>query len=205
MPEPGGRAPARVTLVDVDEDVLARLLRVAVEDADPDEVTPPLAPGWAPQRRDWFLAYHRACRAGSAGADGVGGFAGVGGVGGFAGERRERTWAVVVGGEPVGAVRLAVVDPTAEPAADPADGGGTHPPADVPLTVETGIWLARAARGGGVGTVALAAVLDHARALGVRRVVADTAATNLAAQAAVRRLGFALTTHGDRVRAVLDV
>lgn len=181
------RRPGRggdVILCDVDEDVLARLLRAAVEDADPDEVTPPLAPGWAPQRRDWFLAYHRACRAG------------------LTGPRRERTWAVVVDGEPVGAVRLAVVDPT-------ADGGGAdddaHPAGAALLTVETGLWLARSARGGGVGTAALAAVLDRARALGARRVVADTAATNVAAQAAVRRLGFALEPRGDRVRAVLGL
>jgi RimJ/RimL family protein N-acetyltransferase len=93
----------------------------------------------------------------------------------------------MVDGRPVGAVRL-------KRTADAS-------------TLEAGIWLARSARGHGVGTAAIEAVAAHARAAGARAVVADTAAGNLAAQAAMRRAGFRL---GDvdpegRVRGTLAV
>lgn len=74
----------------VGEDVLARLLHVAVIDADPDEVTPALdaSGSWTARRRAWLLDYHRARRPG------------------LAGPCAEATWAVLHGAEVVGAVRL---------------------------------------------------------------------------------------------------
>ena len=53
-------------LVAVDETVLHELVRTAVTDAAPDEVTPPLTPGptWSPERIDWLRRYHRDRRAG---------------------------------------------------------------------------------------------------------------------------------------------
>lgn len=77
-----------VELADVDEVVLAGLWDLAVRDAAPDEVTPPLGtPGWNPERHEWFLAYHRS----AAGLDGPSG---------------EKSWAVMANGELAGSVRL---------------------------------------------------------------------------------------------------
>ena len=104
---------------------------------------------------------------------------------GLDGARGEATWAVVADGRVVGSVRLARTGP--------------------PATLETGIWLTRAARGRGVGTAALAALVAEAAAWGAAAVRADTAATNAGALAALRRLGFALTAaeDGRGVRATL--
>lgn len=80
-----------LSLRPVDDDLLPRLVDVAVSDAAADEVTPPLGDrsnSWTPQRVSWFEDYHRACRAG------------------LGGERREAAWAVCVEGAPVGCVRL---------------------------------------------------------------------------------------------------
>src|SRR3954447_8170607 len=106
--------PRRVELVAVDDDVLWRLVAVAVQDAAAAEVTPPVGAGagWTSQRVDWLRAYHRDRRPGLDGPLG------------------EATWAVVVDGEVAGAVRL-------------------HRTAETG-TAETGIWLARSARGRGV-------------------------------------------------------
>ncbi|MDT0266654.1 GNAT family protein [Streptomyces sp. DSM 44915] len=81
----------RVTLREVDEETLRALLAVAVRDADPGEVMPPVAgpPGWTPRRRAAFLAWHRARRAGPAGP------------------LAEMTFAVTRDGEVVGSARLA--------------------------------------------------------------------------------------------------
>lgn len=105
---------------------------------------------------------------------------------GLEGPAAESTWAVVLGDRPVGAVRLQRGDHVG--------------------TVEAGIWLARSARGRGAGTAALEAVCATARAAGFDSVVADTAAANRAAQAALRRVGFRLgeATPDGRVRGVLD-
>jgi len=44
-----------VSLVDVDEEVLDRLLALAKHEASPDEVAPPLGgPGWNPERTAWL-------------------------------------------------------------------------------------------------------------------------------------------------------
>src|SRR5699024_12575726 len=80
----------RVQLRDVDDAVLDQLLRTAVQDAAAHEVTPPLTsgPAWTAERIDWFLDHHRRARCG---VDGPAG---------------EATWAVMLEGRPVGAVRL---------------------------------------------------------------------------------------------------
>ncbi|SFV24667.1 Protein N-acetyltransferase, RimJ/RimL family [Micrococcus terreus] len=53
----------------MDEDVLEELVCVAVDDADPDEVTPPLEPGRGPARVGWLRDFHRRCRSGLTGGD----------------------------------------------------------------------------------------------------------------------------------------
>ncbi|MCW2948002.1 MAG: family N-acetyltransferase [Actinoallomurus sp.] len=72
-----------VTLQPVDEDLLLRLLDVAVAEADPDEVMPPVPgpPGWTDERRAAFRDYLRS-------AD-------------------DTTFAVIIDGEVVGAARIA--------------------------------------------------------------------------------------------------
>ena len=84
-----------VSLRPLDDDLLAELLTLAVANAAPDEVMPPLdgPPGWTLPRREAFLAYHRA-RTGAAGG--------------------ERILAVVAEGRAVGAGRLT---PLGEPGA----------------------------------------------------------------------------------------
>lgn len=79
-----------MVLVEVDDEVLARLVRAATEGAAPDEVTPPLTPGqtWTPERVAWLRAFHRDRRAGIDGA------------------AAEVTWAVVLEEAVVGSVRL---------------------------------------------------------------------------------------------------
>lgn len=76
-----------VQLITVDEQVLAELIAVATEDADPDDVTPPLGAGWTPQRVEWLQSFHRDRRAGLANGD-------------------EETAAIRVDGRVVGATRL---------------------------------------------------------------------------------------------------
>ena len=88
-------APSGVELLDVDETVLSRLVGAALQDAEPDEVTPPMAGArWGPERIEWLRRLHRDRRLGLEGPLG------------------EATWAVAVDGEVVGGVRL---KKTAEP------------------------------------------------------------------------------------------
>jgi RimJ/RimL family protein N-acetyltransferase len=72
-----------VTLRPVDDDLLPRLLDVAVADTDPDEVMPPVPgpSGWTAERRTAFRDHHRS--------------------------PDEATYAVLVDGHVVGAARLA--------------------------------------------------------------------------------------------------
>ncbi len=79
-----------VRLVPVDEPVLERLVEVAVADAAPDDVTPPLTEGvaWSLERIAWLRAHHREARADLGSGAGT------------------ATWAVVVDGDVAGAVRL---------------------------------------------------------------------------------------------------
>ncbi|MBT2533803.1 GNAT family N-acetyltransferase [Arthrobacter sp. ISL-48] len=78
-----------VALVDVNEAILEQLLVLAVEDASPDEVTPPLGtgPGWDAERTAWFYAYHRAAV-------------------GLDGPAQEKSWAVLCDGKVAGSIRL---------------------------------------------------------------------------------------------------
>jgi RimJ/RimL family protein N-acetyltransferase len=79
-----------VSLVQVNEDVLAELVAVATSAATAGEVTPPLTPGddWTPERVSWLGDFHLQRREG------------------LDGPAREATWAVIVGGRVVGSVRL---------------------------------------------------------------------------------------------------
>jgi RimJ/RimL family protein N-acetyltransferase len=103
---------------------------------------------------------------------------------GIGGPTRTVMHAVLVDGAVAGMIRMTVVEPG---------------------TFETGMWLARWARGRGLGTAALAALLDRARAAGAARVVADTTPGNAPALAALRRLGARLRPNGDKVDARFEV
>lgn len=84
----------RVELVPVTDEVLDKLVQVAVRGAHPNEVTPPLSPNgsdeWTSERVEWLRAFHMDRRHG------------------LAGPAHEATWAVVVDGTIVGSVRLKV-------------------------------------------------------------------------------------------------
>lgn len=86
---PSAELSVAVALVDVSEDVLERLLLVAIKDADADEVTPPLgnAAGWNSERISWFREYHHAAS-------------------GLDGPAQQKSWAISCQGEPVGSIRL---------------------------------------------------------------------------------------------------
>jgi RimJ/RimL family protein N-acetyltransferase len=103
---------------------------------------------------------------------------------GLDGPTRTVMHAVLVDGAVAGMIRMSVVEPG---------------------TVETGMWLARWARGRGLGTAALAALLERARIAGASCVVADTTPGNAPALAALRRLGATLSPDGDKVYARLDL
>ncbi|WP_240509355.1 GNAT family N-acetyltransferase [Streptomyces agglomeratus] len=78
----------------VDEESLEELLAVAVEDAAPEEVMPPVAgpPGWTMERQEAFRNWHRARRPG------------------LTGPLRESTFAITQNGKIVGSARLALRD-----------------------------------------------------------------------------------------------
>ncbi|UVJ41472.1 GNAT family N-acetyltransferase [Arthrobacter sp. CJ23] len=84
-----------VRLLDVTEEVLERLLDLALGDADPDEVTPPLGAGWNAERIEWFRKYHRDAMAG------------------LDGTSQEKSWAIVTGGRIAGSIRLKRTGPGA--------------------------------------------------------------------------------------------
>lgn len=90
----------------------------------------------------------------------------------------ERTWVILEGETVVGAGRL-------EPVAD---------------GLEVGLWLARGARGRGIGHAAVRELVARA---GGRPVVAATTADNTAAVAVLRDLGAVLVESDDAVHAVL--
>jgi [ribosomal protein S5]-alanine N-acetyltransferase len=79
-----------VELLDITEDVLEELLEVALTDAAPDDVTPPLGEtdGWNPERIGWFRDYHRAAAAGLDGA------------------AAQKTWVISCDGQIAGSIRL---------------------------------------------------------------------------------------------------
>ncbi|PTT70756.1 GNAT family N-acetyltransferase [Arthrobacter sp. HMWF013] len=171
-PEP---ASAKVRLADIDEHLLAYLVELALRDASPDDVTPPLgmAAGWTDERIAWFRAYHRSAAAG------------------LDGPAREKSWAVLYEGIPAGCIRLKrVQDSTAQHV------GAQHSEAGH-ATAETGIWLGRGYRGRGVGSAALALVLAEACRAGLQQVVAHTTAGNTGAQRILTSAGAALTHDDD--------
>ncbi len=156
-----------VRLTPVDEETLEPLLSVAAAEAEPDEVMPPVeAPaGWSQARRDAFRAFHRAS------------------YGGLDGPTRTVMYAIHVGGEVVGMIRMSRTK--------------------VPDSVETGMWLGRSARGQGIGPAALRALLQEAVKVGAARVVANTTSDNGAALAVLARCGAVLRPDGEVVRAEL--
>ncbi|GIF52351.1 RimJ/RimL family protein N-acetyltransferase [Asanoa ferruginea] len=156
-------------LTPLDDALTERLLAVAVAEATPEEVIPPVEgpPGWTGSRQEFFRAFHRERQPG------------------LAGPLRTVMFAIDVDSTIVGMIRLTLDD----------DG---H-------TAETGMWLARSARGQGLGTKALTALLDEARRAGARTVRADTTPANRAAQAVLSRAGAALEPRGDKVYARLEL
>lgn len=87
------RTPLLMQLVRVDEAILDELITIAMTDADPDDVTPPLGDGWTSDRVAWLRAYHRERRTG------------------FAGGGDEETSAIRFDGRVVGASRLHRANP----------------------------------------------------------------------------------------------
>jgi RimJ/RimL family protein N-acetyltransferase len=79
-----------VALRPIDDATLEQLLQVAVDDAEPDEVMPPIdgEPGWTEHRRQAFRTFHRARRSG------------------LDGPLRELGLAIVVDGEVAGVARM---------------------------------------------------------------------------------------------------
>ncbi|GAA3929170.1 hypothetical protein GCM10023085_08180 [Actinomadura viridis] len=96
---------------------------------------------------------------------------------GLDGPLREVTYAIEAGGEVVGAARLEHREPPGTPG-----------------VLEAGVWLGRSARGLGIGTAVVRALLAETAASGAATMIAETTAGNAAAVAALRRLGASLTT-----------
>lgn len=70
---------------------------------------------------------------------------------------------------------------------------------------ETGMWIARCARGAGVGLAALRRVVEEAPRRGVDSIVADTTTDNIAAITVLRKAGAILDIDGRRVLARLPL
>ena len=105
---------------------------------------------------------------------------------GLAGPTREATWAVVEYGAVLGSARVKWTDQAG--------------------VLETGIWLTQAARGHGIGSAVMRAIIVEATRAGAHELRADTAETNFGALRVLRRLHFELDPAKDgRVRASLVV
>ena len=156
-----------VVLTPLDDALTERLLAVAVADATPEEVMPPVdgPPGWTPARQELFRAFHRERHPG------------------LPGPLHTVMYAVHADDRLVGMIRLTLEKAEAE----------------------TGMWLARSARGQGLAAQALHALLGEARRAGARTVRADTTPGNRAAQAALSRCGAALDHQADKVYARLEL
>lgn len=142
---------------------------MAVAEAEPGEVMPPVPgpPGWSQARREAFREFHRAR------------------FGGLDGPTGTAMYAINVGGDVVGMIRM------------------SH--TDEPRTMETGMWLGRSARGQGIAVAALRCLLAEAARVGARRVVANTTVANRAALGVLIRSGAVLHQEGEAVRAELGV
>lgn len=154
-----------VRLEPVDERNLEPLLSVAAAEAEPGEVMPPVeAPaGWSLARREAFREFHRASFAGLDGPTG------------------SQMYAILVGGEVVGMIRMTRCDE--------------------PGTVETGMWLGLSARGQGIGAAALRELLNVAARVGMRAVVAETTSDNIGALAVLEKCGAKLREDNGKVHA----
>ncbi|MFC3503095.1 GNAT family N-acetyltransferase [Micromonospora krabiensis] len=154
-----------VRLEPVNERNLEPLLSVAAAEAEPGDVMPPVeAPaGWSTARREAFREFHRAS------------------FGGLTGPTRTQMYAILVGGEVVGMIRMTL--------------------RDEPGTVETGMWLGRSARGQGIGAAALRELLNEAAAAGMTAVVAETTRDNTPAVSVLEKSGAKLHDKGDKVQA----
>ena len=169
-----------VRLEPVDEGNLEPLLSVAAAEAEPGDVMPPVeAPaGWSLARREAFREFHRAS------------------FGGLDGPTRSQMYAILVGGEVVGMVRMTRCDE--------------------PGTVETGMWLGRSARGQGVGAGGRRGLRDappgggggggggaaaRGHRVGMRAVVAETTRDNVGAVSVLEKCGAKLREDGGTVRA----
>jgi RimJ/RimL family protein N-acetyltransferase len=76
---------------------------------------------------------------------------------------------------------------------------GSKGPPDADGRVEIGYGLAAPSRGRGLGTRAVAALLDELAARGVREVVAEVETGNVASRRLLERLGFRILQTDDRV------
>jgi RimJ/RimL family protein N-acetyltransferase len=154
-----------VRLEPVNEGNLESLLSVAAAEAEPGDVMPPVeAPaGWSLARREAFREFHRAS------------------FGGLRGPTGSQMYAILVGGEVLGMVRMTRC---AEPG-----------------SVQTGMWLGRSARGRGVGAAALRELLNVAARAGMRVVVAETTWDNGGAVAVLEKCGAKLREDGGKVYA----
>ncbi|WP_433273991.1 GNAT family N-acetyltransferase [Actinosynnema sp. CS-041913] len=70
---------------------------------------------------------------------------------------------------------------------------------------ETGLWVARSARGAGVGVQAVSRIVERAVVRDIAAVTAETTTGNAAAVAVLKRVGAAVEVDGDRVRARITV
>lgn len=142
---------------------------MAVAEAEPGEVMPPVPgpPGWSQARREAFREFHRAR------------------FGGLEGPTRTVMYAIHVGDDVVGMIRM------------------SH--TDEPGTMETGMWLGRSARGQGIAVAALRCLVEEAARIGARRIVANTTAANRAAIGVLMQCGAVLHQKGDAVRAELGL
>lgn len=93
MPDGDGTKPDVVQLKPLDENALEQLVYVAINDAFPEDVMPPVAgpPGWTPLRQAALRAFHRERRDGLKGGHG------------------EMTFLILHDDQAVGSARLAVV------------------------------------------------------------------------------------------------
>ncbi len=124
-------------------------------------------PGWTPERVAAFREFHRAR------------------FGGLDGAERTTMFAILIGSEVIGMIRLSLLDD--------------------PQTAETGIWVGRSYRGQGLAAAALEALVEKAAAAGARTVIAETTPGNAPALGVLRRLGAVLTEDEDKVRASIPV
>ncbi|AKG44322.1 N-acetyltransferase family protein [Streptomyces xiamenensis] len=164
-----------VTLLPLDRPLLTALLAVAVADADPPEVMPPVpdptgGDGWTAERRAAFVRFH-AWR--SLPPDPV-----------------ESTYAITVAGRVAGAARLC-------PRPDRNSNREREGPGTVEAdTVEAGLWIGRSYRGAGVGGTVLRLLIDRARADGHDRLYLSTTPENTAMRQLMSGIGL-IGTQGE--------